>query len=100
MTLPRLLYPAKEVAEALGVSAYWLCEQARTGQIQAQKVAGGWKFTRAQVEWLISHSENAGNVATQQNTPTARRARATTTPHGATAPVVRLVAKPPRRTPR
>jgi len=96
VTLPRLLYPAEEVANALGVSAYWLREQARTGQVRAQKVAGTWKFTRAQVDWLVGQLETAGNSTAPRPASGPRRSRATATVRAETAPV-RLISKPPRR---
>lgn len=94
MSLPRLLYTAPEVAEALGVSAYWLCEQARNGQIPAKKVAGAWRWTRAQVNALAE--QDAVSVPQRART-TARGARRKSQPSTATTPVVQLVARPPAR---
>lgn len=94
MSLPRLLYTAPEVAEALGVSAYWLCEQARSGQIPAKKIAGAWRWTRAEVDALLG--QGVAPVPRQSKTAP-RRARRTAQPSAGTAPVVQLVARPPRR---
>jgi len=94
VSLPRLLYTAPEVAEALGVSAYWLCEQARSGRIPAKKVAGAWRWTRAEVEALVG--QDIAPVPRQPKT-TPRRARRTPQPSAETAPVVQLIARPPRR---
>ncbi|WP_055527735.1 helix-turn-helix domain-containing protein [Streptomyces graminilatus] len=94
MSLPRLLFTAPEVAEALGVSAYWLCEQARSGQIPARKVAGAWRWTRAEVDALV---EQDIAPVHRQIKPTPRRARRASQPSVETTSVVQLVARPPRR---
>lgn len=94
MSLPRILYTAPEVAEALGVSAYWLCEQARKGEIPAKKVAGAWRWTLAQVDALV---EPDATPMPQQPGSTARSTRRTSQPSTETAAVVRLIARPPRR---
>ncbi|MGW0821778.1 helix-turn-helix domain-containing protein [Streptomyces sp. NPDC002845] len=97
MSLPRLLYTAKEVADALGVSAYWVCEQARNGRIPAQKVAGAWRLSRAQMDALMKQIEQTAAPEPQEVAPAAARPRRTRQPQTQPAPVVRLVAKPPRR---
>lgn len=46
---------AEEAAELLGVSAWTVREQARTGGIPARKVGKEWRFSRtALLEWLGS----------------------------------------------
>lgn len=42
MALPRL-YTPEQVADALGVSAWWVREQARKGAITGTRVGGAWR---------------------------------------------------------
>lgn len=55
MSLPQT-YSAEEVAEAFGVSAWWLKQEARAHRIPATKLAGAWRWTEAQaIETLRIH---------------------------------------------
>ncbi|MFF7365847.1 helix-turn-helix domain-containing protein [Streptomyces sp. NPDC008125] len=52
--LPRLFTP-EDVADALQVSAWWVRDQARRKRVDATKVGGSWRFTRAQFDQLLIH---------------------------------------------
>ncbi|WP_329148408.1 helix-turn-helix domain-containing protein [Streptomyces sp. NBC_01456] len=51
--LPHLYRPA-EVAEALGVSEWWVKEQARKGRIPFTRLGGGYRFTADHYAEIIS----------------------------------------------
>lgn len=89
MTLPELHHP-KKVAAALGVSAWWLKDQARKQRIGAVKVAGSWRFTDDHVAQLIAESEIQPKP--EETETTRSRAR----PHAPGAEQV-LTARRPRR---
>lgn len=93
MSLPRL-YTARQVAKELGVSAYWLCEKARKGEIDAQKLAGAWRWSSSQVDALI---EQSATPKAQLTVPAIRRPRQVSQSSADVAPVVQLIAKQPRR---
>lgn len=98
MTLPRLFFTVAEVSEAVGVSKYWLREQARTGRISAGFAAGAWRFSGPQVDALVEQIKQNDRTPTQQPpATTAGRPRSTTKVGSDSARVVQLVAKPPRR---
>ncbi|WP_206325957.1 MULTISPECIES: helix-turn-helix domain-containing protein [unclassified Streptomyces] len=91
--LPRLHTP-EEVAEALGVSVWWVKDQARRRLIPASKPAGAWRFTTAQYAEILTAVEQP--VATPA---LPRSTRSTARPYYAdsTAPVAQLTPRTPRR---
>ncbi|MFC8008880.1 helix-turn-helix domain-containing protein [Streptomyces cinereoruber] len=91
--LPRLHRP-EEVAEALGLSAWWVKDQARKGLIPATRVGGSWRFTAAQYQQIVTAAEQPAAVQ-----PPARSSRSTARPYYAdsAAPVVTLTPRAPRR---
>ncbi|PZG97833.1 hypothetical protein C1I97_25190 [Streptomyces sp. NTH33] len=95
-TLPRLLYSAQEVATALGVSAYWLQQEARAGRIPATKAAGRWGWSRSQIDEVMDALAVTPSHTTPAPATTTTRPRRTRQAP-AHPPVQQLVAKPPRR---
>ncbi|MEV6757303.1 helix-turn-helix domain-containing protein [Streptomyces sp. NPDC051214] len=93
--LPQLYRPS-EIAEALGVSEWWVKEQARQGRIPFTKPAGSYRFTAEHFAEIVRlFEERPGRVQvpaqmdpfTRARTP--RRIAPTATP--------RLRARRPRR---
>ncbi|MFM9654991.1 MULTISPECIES: helix-turn-helix domain-containing protein [Streptomyces] len=98
MTLPRLFFTVAEVAEAVGVSRYWLREQARTGRISAGFAAGAWRFSGPQLDALVEQiKQNDRTPAQQPSASSTGRPRSATRTGADSARVLQLVAKPPRR---
>ena len=98
MTLPRLFFTVSEVAEAVGVSKYWLREQARTGRISAGFAAGAWRFSSHQVDALVEQIQRNDRTPAQQDPASSgSRPRTASKPSAGTGQVLQLVAKPPRR---
>ncbi|MFE3400747.1 DNA-binding protein [Streptomyces anulatus] len=87
--LPSLHTP-EDVAESLRVSAWWVREQARKGNVHAVKVAGAWRFTDAQYQELLELHTTTPAVTADVKP---RRQRRTEHP----APELRLVARLPKR---
>ncbi|MFF2352475.1 helix-turn-helix domain-containing protein [Kitasatospora sp. NPDC058115] len=96
--LPPLFLPA-DVAEAIGMSEWWVKEQARRGRIPFTKPGRSYRFTADQFAEIIQlyetrpapPPENRLGAATTQARMSPRRA-----PEPASAPV-RLRARVPRR---
>ncbi|MFC8156341.1 helix-turn-helix domain-containing protein [Streptomyces cinereoruber] len=91
--LPRLHRP-EEVAEALGLSVWWVKDRARQGRIPATRVGNSWRFTAAQYQQIVAAAEQPAAVQTP-----ARSSRSTARPYYAdsTAPVAALTPRVPRR---
>ncbi|MFG3254960.1 helix-turn-helix domain-containing protein [Streptomyces sp. NPDC048172] len=90
--LPRL-FKAAQVAEALECSEWWVKEQARRGRIPFIKSGSGYRFTKAHVEEIFLIFEQRPEQAAGQSAPASPRRRSP----AATAAVVPLRARPPRR---
>lgn len=93
VTLPHLFRPAA-IAEALGVSEWWVKEQARRGHIPCTRPAGAYRFTAEHFAEIVRlfeerptrHPQAADVVPVQR----ARR-------HRTAEPPAQLVARPARR---
>lgn len=90
--LPRLHTP-EEVADALGVSSWWVRDQARRGLIPASKVAGAWRFTADQYHRIVAAAVSTPAPATD------RSSRTTARPYYANSvvPLATLTPRTPRR---
>ncbi|SMD24191.1 helix-turn-helix domain-containing protein [Lentzea albidocapillata] len=69
--LPRL-HTAEEIAEALGVSEWWVKEQARQRRVPFVKVGGAYRFTSAHLDEIVASHEQRPE---HQPTSTARRSQ-------------------------
>lgn len=91
--LPYLFRPA-EIAEALGVSEWWVKEQARRGRIPCTRPAGAYRFTAEHfaeiVELFEERPKRHPKAVSVGSAPRGRGSRSPETP-------TRLVARPPRR---
>ncbi|MGX9921750.1 DNA-binding protein [Streptomyces sp. NPDC002248] len=94
--LPKL-HTADEVADALGVSAWWVQEQARRERVPVTRAAGSYRFTDRQFQQLLALLEQPAAPPVTRTTAGRRAPAARTDAAAPTAPVVRLVARTPRR---
>lgn len=92
-TLPRL-HTALEIADALGVSEWWVKEQARQRRVPFVKVGGAYRFTSSHLDEIVAAHEQRPEQARQTSTSTRSRRRAQ--PSTGT-PVAQLRARRPRR---
>lgn len=92
-TLPHLFRPS-EIAEALGVSEWWVKEQARRGRIPCTRPAGAYRFTAEHFAEIVElFEERPKRHPKAVAVGGAPRNRQTRSPKTST----RLVARPPRR---
>lgn len=89
--LPRL-YTARDVATALGVSEWWIKNEARHGRIPCLRPAGQYRFTADHYAEIVAKYEQRVTPARVETTTPRRRPAAPVDPS-----VVQLVARPPRR---
>ncbi|MFC8171178.1 helix-turn-helix domain-containing protein [Streptomyces sp. NPDC057325] len=89
--LPRLHRP-EEVAEALGLSAWWVKSEARQGRIPATRVGSSWRFTAAQYQQIVAAAEQPVQAPAQSSRSTARPYYA-----DSAAPAAPLTPRAPRR---
>lgn len=99
-TLPRLYYPS-DIAKALGMSEWWVKEQARKRRIPFTRPGRAYRFTSEQFAEILQLFEGrpASTAAVQpirSGTPAVRPATAPRPVRQTTAPL-RLRARPPRR---
>lgn len=92
--LPRLHTP-DEVAEALGVSGWWVREQARQHRIPFTKVGGAYRFSAQHVTEIIRIFEDRPDRSAGR-TAASRAGRRRTHPQPPT-PTIQLKARMPRR---
>lgn len=92
--LPHLFRPA-EIAEALGVSEWWVKEQARRGRIPCTRPAGAYRFTAEHFAEIVGLFEE--RPVSRPHTMEAVSARRTPRPRRSVEPSARLVARPARR---
>lgn len=62
MNQPKL-YNTEEAAAALGISTRTVKMYAGTGRIQAQKIAGAWKFTEESINRFMKGEKSAPKAA-------------------------------------
>ncbi|MFG3051418.1 DNA-binding protein [Kitasatospora sp. NPDC048239] len=96
--LPSLYYPA-DIAAAIGMSEWWVKEQARRGRIPFTKPGRAYRFTADQFAEIVRMYEVRPALgATPQAKITAVAApKAPDRDPQQARPVVRLRARPPRR---
>jgi hypothetical protein len=70
--LPRLYLPA-ELATALGVSEWWVKNEARHRRIPSVKIAGAWRFTSVHFAQIVAKHEQAPEVVRAETTTPRRR---------------------------
>ena len=63
----RLTYSVKEAAEALGVSAWTVREEIRTGRIESVRLGSRILIPRFALEQLVNMPESATNNAANMN---------------------------------
>ncbi|MFJ5984213.1 helix-turn-helix domain-containing protein [Lentzea sp. NPDC092896] len=95
------LHTAKEVANALKVSKWWVEDQARRRQIPFTKVGGSYRFTDAHLNEIVAIFEELPVMTPEKPTTTARRrAQPRRRQSESRNEVVPLRARPPRRQPK
>lgn len=92
--LPRLHTP-DEIADALGVSGWWVREQCRKRRIPFARVGGAYRFTSDHLAEIVSIFEERPGRSHGSSTAT-RSTRRRVQPQS-TPPAVPLRARPPRR---
>ncbi|WMX46334.1 DNA-binding protein [Streptomyces roseicoloratus] len=92
--LPRL-HTAKEVAEALGCSVWWVKERARRRLVPFTYVGGAYRFTAEHVAEIVRLHEEFPARAPQRPAPPAPVPPSREP--GAVRPGPKLTARPPRR---
>jgi hypothetical protein len=90
--LPRL-YSARDVAEALNASEWWVKKEAREGRLPHTFLAGKYQFTAAHLAEIVAQHERRPEASGTAATIPRRRQAAPT----ADLSVPRLQARPPRR---
>ncbi|WP_327678547.1 DNA-binding protein [Kitasatospora sp. NBC_00458] len=96
--LPSLYYPA-DIAAAIGMSEWWVKEQARRGRIPFTKPGRAYRFTADQFAEIVRMYEvrpNPGAAPQVKGTVIAVAKMPDRVPQQA-RPAVRLRARPPRR---
>ncbi|MFI9817596.1 helix-turn-helix domain-containing protein [Saccharothrix variisporea] len=70
--LPRL-HTAQEVADALGVSKWWVKDRARRQEIPTVKVGGTYRFTTRHYADIVAQFEQQPRAAGEKTIPRRRR---------------------------
>lgn len=96
VTLPHLFRPS-EIAEALGVSEWWVKEQARRGRIPCTRPAGAYRFTAEHFAEIVQFFEERPSRSQPPVGTTAVARRPRRPRRSAPVAVNRLQAKRPRR---
>jgi len=92
------LYTAKEAADSLRVSEYWVKERARRREIPFTLVGGAYRFTEAHLDEIVEIFEQRPESTRGQTSATPRRrAQPRSQPADAVTP---LRARQPRRHPK
>jgi Helix-turn-helix domain len=91
-----LCHKASEVAAMLGISEWWIKEQARRGRIPYAWLGGSYRFTDEHVREIVRLFEvqPAGTPASRPYMP---RGASAPSSRDEVAPVVKLRSRPPRR---